>query len=171
MPVVPRRIAGAAFSEEWQRLREDGLYLNLNTRPKGVSEFWVSNKFQRTLANLVGVVQGKCELLEATPGRALRVHPDASDNYAASRGTAADAWGGDLWSGLGAVIHRVLVRAWTNDLEIEFLPVGASAFDESIRVVAGDPHLEILGLYTQCKVQNYSAGNNSGYQVVGFYSN
>lgn len=166
---IPRRVGGVSFREEVVRIREDPLDLDLIQRPRGFSELFVGNIFSRTLTNLVGVVLGKSRLIRATPSAALRVYPDATNHHAVSRGNAADAWSANLWSGLNAIVERVLVRSITNDLEIELTPWQQSA-DETIVIYAGDPHLEILGLHTVVRVRNETALSTAGYQLIAFYS-
>ncbi len=93
--------------------------------------------------------------------------------YDVHAGTATDAFAGTgtldfLWQGVSGTTRIIEMSCWDNPLFVRF-SYRAGLWGPEIELDEDDPPIQIPHAARQLEVRNAVAGNNSRYQIIGFW--
>jgi len=160
-------VAKVTPTELWQRLKANWLHPDIETSPKQVPEFFLTNLVQRTLTLLVGKGKRAAIPIEATEAGALKVAPVGGGTAVyetLAKAVIADAFATKTFT---VTCSKVDVTTWNFPVIIELSNDGTT-FGADIYINA-NTFYSIDQSVKAVKYKNGTAGSNATLQLVGFY--
>jgi len=162
---VPRK--SSRLEETVVRLDSNLLPEELNPNPSQVRRWFTRNILQGVWGLLFGWTGRKIKPIAVTDAGWVKVAASSVpfEHMIVFSGTASDVWSGDLV--FPSVVSRIDVFVWDYELSIQrAYPEGVY---ESEFVIPANSMYSFDVITGKVRVKNANAGQNSRYQIIGWY--
>lgn len=164
--MVDKNKKAVDFNETLQRIVGGSFKEDVAFEPKDVENFYVDNKFLRTLAHLIGNSSNGAKRLVCTTAGVLKVASIGTgfENNDTISGAAPDAYG--AIAEFDVTVSRVDV--WVNDFGLTIKrSIDGVLWQDEIELPANTAY-SFDGSTVKMDVKNTTPGSVSNYQIVGW---